>query len=88
MNDNLFEENQPAQDEVNEHFDNLYDEIPTQDNTSQNNDVSVSDDIFEQDPVVEEKIEEIPEIKDITGEDKPQEISVQPKIEEEVELPL
>ena len=87
VNDNLFEENQPAQDEVNEHFDNLYDEIPTQDNTSQNNDVSVSDDIFEQDPVVEEKIEEIPEIKDITGEDKPQEISVQPKIEEEVRQP-
>lgn len=87
--DDLFEENQPVQNESNESnesFDNLYDEAP-QENQTQNNDVSVNDDIFEEGPVAEEKIDEIPEIEDIADEDEPQEDKAQPEIENEVKQP-
>ena len=86
VSDDLFEENQPAQNVPDEHFDNLYDEAPQQTQT-QNNDVSVNDDIFEEGPIAEEKIDEIPEIEDIAEEDEPKEVEAQPEIKTEAKQP-
>lgn len=85
VSDDLFEDQPQEQKESNEPFDNLYDEAP-QENQAQNNDVSVNDDIFEEGPVVEEKIDEIPEIEDIV-EDEPKEVEAQPEIKTEAKQP-
>lgn len=86
VSDDLFEDQPQEQKESNEPFDNLYDEAP-QENQAQNNDVSVNDDIFEEGPVVEEKIDEIPEIEDIVEEDESQEEKAQPEIKTEAKQP-
>ena len=86
VSDDLFEDQPQEQKESNEPFDNLYDEAPQQTQT-QNNDVSVNDDIFEEWPIVEETIDEIPEIEDIAQEYEPQDMKAQPEIENKVKQP-
>lgn len=86
VSDDLFEDQPQEQKESNEPFDNLYDEAP-QENQAQNNDVLVNDDIFEEGPVVEEKIDEIPEIEDVAEEDEPKEVKAQPEIKIEAKQP-
>lgn len=83
--DDLFEEKAQEQPESNEQFDNLYDETP-QDNQTQNNDISANDDIFEEEPVVEDKVEKIPEVEDLV-EDEPQTNEVKEEIKEQVQEP-
>ncbi len=82
--DDLFEETKPVQKESSDNFDGLYDET-SQENQSQNNDVPVNDDIFEQEPAVEEKFDEIPEIDDIAQVDEPQS-NIQPEAERQPEV--
>lgn len=82
--DDLFEETKPVQKESSDNFDGLYDET-SQENQSQNNDVPVNDDIFEQEPAVEEKFDEIPEIDDIAQVDEPQS-NIQPGAERQPEV--
>lgn len=81
--DDLFEDNTKYNDESDEHLNNLYDEAPIQ----EKNDAPINDDIFEENSIVEDDVEEIPEIQDIAEEDKPQEVETQPEIENEVKQP-
>ena len=67
--DELFDDQPQEPKESNENFENLYDDDPN--NQPKENTYSENDDIFEE-PMTEEKIEEIPEIEDVVQEEEPE----------------
>lgn len=81
--DDLFGDNTKYNDESDAHLNNLYDEAPIQ----EKNDAPINDDIFEENPIIEDDIEKIPEIEDIAEENEQQESSAQTEISNEIKQP-